>query len=409
MSVQRLGILLWLAKGGIMETHRRQVRGVLWATLAGVGLLATMAQAVPQYTFVDLGTGPAGCTSARLAGASDGLLVGIGAATGLPAQAVVWQGAGLSPTNVTPSGFDTIQLTSAAGGQFVGYGSGPATGYVSPPSPTHQTHALLWTGVGAPVIDLNPVGATGSSASAVYGNRQGGSAFGHAMLWSGSATQFVDLNPTDAIGSGIYGMDADHQVGYLSGPGTGNYSHAALWSGTPDSAVDLNPSWLLESTGLGVGGGQTVGYGLLPSMSTHAILWAAETSDSATDLHPTGFTSSRAYATNGKNQIGHGTTGGYDHALLWSGTAESVVDLQVFLPPVYLLSSAKAMDDLGNIYGYASIDGIHLHAAMWVPVPEPSTFFLLWVTAAGSLHRTRRLNARISTARRLQISDPRPS
>src|SRR5437588_12954646 len=51
---------------------------------------------------------------------------------------------------------------------------------------------------------------------------------------------------------------------------------------------------------------------------------------SYTDLNPTGFTGSRGYGNSGGREVGEGfgsATGKRNHALLWSGTAGSVVDL----------------------------------------------------------------------------------
>ena len=59
----------------------------------------------------------------------------------------------------------------------------------------------------------------------------------------------------------------------------------------------------------------------------HALLWTG-TADSYVDLHPTGFEFSNASDVFENTQVGAGydpLTGG--HALLWNGTAESVVDL----------------------------------------------------------------------------------
>jgi hypothetical protein len=49
----------------------------------------------------------------------------------------------------------------------------------------------------------------------------------------------------------------------------------------------------------------------------------------AIDLHPSGFTSSEALGVSGGQQVGFGESveGGGPHALLWTGSAGSVVDL----------------------------------------------------------------------------------
>jgi hypothetical protein len=80
------------------------------------------------------------------------------------------------------------------------------------------------------------------------------------------------------------------------------------------------------------------------------------------DLHPSVFPSSEALAVSGGQQVGDGFTGisGINHALLWTGSADSVVDLHNFLPPEFTSSIAEGIDADGNIVGYGSApDGTH--------------------------------------------------
>jgi hypothetical protein len=78
-------------------------------------------------------------------------------------------------------------------------------------------------------------------------------------------------------------------------------------------------------------GGQVVGsgYGSATGEYDHALLWSG-TASSAVDLNPSGFTQSYAFGTTGGQQVGYGegsATGGNNYALLWTGTASSAVDL----------------------------------------------------------------------------------
>src|SRR5262245_18045316 len=68
----------------------------------------------------------------------------------------------------------------------------------------------------------------------------------------------------------------------------------------------------------------------------------------ATLLHPAGVDSSAAYTVAGASQVGLGRTDGQVHALLWYGTAASVVDLN---PNGYDSSIATGIADgkqIGN-------------------------------------------------------------
>src|SRR5437867_4240371 len=92
-------------------------------------------------------------------------------------------------------------------------------------------------------------------------------------------------------------------------------------------ATDLNPtSGYASSNALGAGGAQ-VGSGDV-GLINHALLWSG-TAASVVDLNPTGTIGSIAYGVDGSHQVGVKLTDGVhpDHALLWSGTAASVVEL----------------------------------------------------------------------------------
>ena len=62
----------------------------------------------------------------------------------------------------------------------------------------------------------------------------------------------------------------------------------------------------------------------------HALLWSG-TAESVVDLNPTGFTESRGMALAENRQVGQGrsptATGNLFHALLWQGSANSYVGL----------------------------------------------------------------------------------
>ena len=73
-----------------------------------------------------------------------------------------------------------------------------------------------------------------------------------------------------------------------------------------------------------------------------------------------------------------------EHALVWSGSARSGVDLKGYLPAGFTDANALGIDSNGDIVGFA-YDGPagygQGHAFLWQPVPEPCS--LMFVAAAG--------------------------
>ena len=114
---------------------------------------------------------------------------------------------------------------------------------------------------------------------------------------------------------------------------------------------------------LGAGGGQQVG-----ACGGHALLWTGSAA-SCVDLTPFAGWTAEAWATNGSQQVGTGgPLGTYEaHALVWSGSAGSCIDLNAFLPPGFIGSVARGIDEEGRIVGRAFLEGGAYHAVMWVP------------------------------------------
>jgi hypothetical protein len=332
--------------------------------------LATEAQ---TYTFIDLN--PSGYNYSVATGIYGSQQVGSG-----DNHALLWSGAADSAVDLHPSGYDSSYATGVYGSQQVGQGIGT----------NGDTHALLWSGTAASAVDLHPSGYNYSVATGIYGSQQVG--YGnptnggtHALLWSGTAASAVDLHPSGYGSSSATGIYGSQQVGY--GNPTNAGQHALLWSGTAASAVDLHPPALpgefippwFVTFALGISGSQQVGYGYGPRTFglDCALLWSG-TADSLVMLSPAGYYKSRALGTSGSQQVGYGNNEFNDHALLWSGTRDSVVVLHNFLSSNYTDSHAYSIDANGKIVGdaYNSSTG-NWDAILWVLVPEPATVWLL--------------------------------
>jgi len=228
------------------------------------------------------------------------------------------------------------------------------------------------------VVVLNPPGWGYSYAAGVSGGQQVGSGCGttgwHACLWSGTPESCVDLHPSGFPASEAEGISDGQQVGMVGS--SAFVGHASLWSGTPESWVDLHPNPHFEwpdycegSEACGVSGGQQVGTGFFPRRFTsRALLWSG-TAESCIDLNPSGFSESWAYGISGGQQVGQGyvapASGMNMHALLWSGTPESCVDLH---PSGFQGSVAYGVSGGQQVgFGYVGYVGGYMiyHALLW--------------------------------------------
>lgn len=358
------------------------------AVTALVALSLAMAQtAQAQYVAVDLTPAPGVLMApAQAYGADNGQQVGFGSLANGNSHALLWPSSAIGFVDLHPGGMVSSLAVGIGDGQQAGYGL----------LSNGNFHALLWTGSAASAIDLNPPSWASQAFAAAGGQQVGfGTLLGHvqgrttqapdhALLWASSATSVVDLHPSQYVDSRARGVSQGTQVGYGDVSGLGQIDpHALLWYGSAQSVVDLHPAGFINSEAWAVSGSQQVGFATLPNGSiTHALLWAGSAA-SVVDLHPSAYVYSAASAINGGKQAGYGFVAdpnapvlmasvgltGYTHALIWSGSANSVIDLNQFLPAGYTDAVASGVDAQGNIVGAASgpaTQGV-AHAFLWKP------------------------------------------
>ena len=322
-----------------------------------------------QYVAIDLG--PVSRASAIAAGQQGGYTC---CGPTVTRHALLWSGSAstmtdLHPANLAPQTESGINAMSPGQqGGFVGNFAG------------------IWYGTAASYVNIHPAGYTQSvvigmgdgqivGVGNVFDPTQPDSTIQHALLWSGaSASAATDLHPGGGWRSSFaYGAAGGKQVGAILNSSS---EHAVIWSGTARSLVDLHSSKFISTVAYGIYGGKQVGYGYLQSSGAHgtslffnhALLWSGSAS-TMVDLHPAAYSHSFARGLNASRQVGYGYIGSTYHALAWSGTAASVIDLHQFVPNGYPESDAFGVDIAGNIVGVAgdSVSDVW-HAILWMPL-----------------------------------------
>ncbi|MEQ1821584.1 MAG: PxKF domain-containing protein [Fimbriimonadaceae bacterium] len=323
--------------------------------LATVSLLPGMSLA--QYTFSSLLPTVAHDQSFGLAIDGTGQ-AGYCVDTSFVSRASIWQNTGASLVDLHPSGFFLSQATGCSGTSQVGFGM----------DSSFSIRALLWSGTAASAVDLTPAGALSAFCTGVSGSEQVGFAdFGsgsRAIVWNGTAASFQDITPSGASAATVLCTSGGTQGGWSNITGD---NHATIWSGSAVSASDIHPAAYTVSQVSATDGNTHGGFAILGGVE-RAAFWGTS---GFVDLHPAGYQQSAVRGVSSTKQAGYGLdAGGVSHALVWSGTAASVVDLNQFLPIGYTGAQALGMDDNGNIVGVAfgGTSSGQAEAVVWNPV-----------------------------------------
>jgi len=279
-----------------------------------------------------------------------------------------------------PGGWNYSWATSTTASQIGGYvyntyGTNERAGY--------WDASLAWTSLHpASGYDRSAVNSTIGTLQAGWARPTGANA--QAAVWQGTAASFDNLNPAGASESQVFAIAPSGTV--LGGQaGISMTRHAGVWTGSGGTWTwkDLYPtgasghSYIFGTTDTLQGGYVTVGG------NTHASTWNG-TKASWQDLHPgaTGATASRIQAVTDTYQAGYITLGtpAHNEAGVWSGTADSWLNLHSMLPTEY--ATASAAFGIYESGGETWVCGIattatQTHAVVWHMVPEPSALALL--------------------------------
>jgi hypothetical protein len=205
--------------------------------------------------------------------------------------------------------------------------------------------------------------AQNGDAQSAYGGRQYGSVHNntrsHAAMWTGTPESLTDLAPGNVTSSFFQGTDGVNAVGVLNVSGM---SQAGLYLASSNSWVSLHPSNYQLSIATAVSGSAQVGYIFYTTTTqiNHAAVWHG-TPESVVDLTPGNAFQGEALGVYNEVEVGYRTTvDSWHHACIWTGTAESRVDIH---PAGAENSHANGIFGTEQV-GYFDFDGKQ-HACLW--------------------------------------------
>ena len=136
--------------------------------------------------------------------------------------------------------------------------------------------------------------------------------------------------------------------------------------------VDLHNPTYSNDDPVDIGGGKQVGNNQLAATGVgRPVLWSG-TADSAIDMTPPGYDSAALSGTSATHQVGiviGPSTGGWNHAALWNSTPESVVDLHGPSPGNSEAVDVSGSQQVGN-RDHGPFGQMVGHAALWHGTPE---------------------------------------
>ena len=292
-------------------------------------------------------------------------------ALGPVAHPFAWNVTTNAMTDLNPSGYDGAFISGADGVQEVGIG------YTS----DHKTVGLVWNGLSNKPIQIFPTGLLQVILNAVDNGFQVGDAtpvtpvIQHPFVFNGTNSA-VDLLPNGFLAGGALCISGNKIGGYVQPTSMTDPRQAALWPfHTSVSFVNLQPVAYTASAVQGISPDQQVGYGVTTQKDTdggdfvsHALLWTGSAA-SVVDLNPSDKVGSFANAVRNGVQVGQfynlNLTNIY-MACVWKGTAASMVNLDALIPFDHMGSLASAIDDQGIIYGTYIARGEY-HSIAWIP------------------------------------------
>ncbi|MCA9304147.1 MAG: immunoglobulin domain-containing protein, partial [Phycisphaerales bacterium] len=263
-----------------------------------------------------------------------------------------WSGSAASGVNLTPSGSQGGSVLDFKGDKLVGWWWWPYQCYISGQWYTCYLRRGAWWNLNGSFHATNYSGYEYTLMSATDGvsvvgtgttDDASGNVYNKAVIWQAPTHEFAySLHPTGYRNSSASAVDGDDQYGTASLPFA--IVHAARWSGTSSTFVDMHPSWASNSAIVDASDGQQVGV-VNQWSNSHAVIWSG-TPESIIDIHPDGALSSTVSDCEGGLQLGavNYDDGTGSHPGIWAGSASTFVDLSAVVPAGYSGLSLTAID-----------------------------------------------------------------
>lgn len=363
--------------------------------LASFGILAVavLAHAAPQYSIVDLGLVPGGDGGTKAyAINSAGQVVGsdIGGT-----KSFLWTpGGGMRIVPELENDFPWVPSFNAAydindRGQVVG----------------ESNNAGFWWDSNTP--DAAPMNLRKVHDSffpyainnwGIIAGKTGGNVA--AVIMPGAGLRSVPLPPLGYAEGAARAVNSTGSVAgdiwrWEAGTGRDEWPEANLWAGGPASVnMGLLSAADQGSRGYGLNDlNHVVGLVQDPEWNEQAFFWSEAGGMQALAMLPGelddgGRTQSAAYAVNNLDFIVGQSSG---HAALWT-PADGVLQLDQLLDGTgagWVLSTARDINERGQIVGWGSFNDEPYHAYVMTPVPEPATAGLVGLAVLAIARRRR--------------------
>lgn len=334
-------------------------KSTIFVVFATVLTISSAAKADPLYSITELGSLGGNLTIPYGINAS-GVIVGVAQNSNGLYQSTLWQANSTVPINLG----DGLAFSQALGINNKGIVVGSSNGNAAFWQPGSTIPNYLTTGGNSYAAGINSIGQ-------IVGFDNG-----NPVLWQYGSTTAITL--AGVHGGSAVGINNSGQIaGAVFSPTNG-----ALWQSASATPLIMNTLGGTYSEANAINNlGQIVGYSEASGHVMLASLWQPGSST------PTALSSdtSDAFSINANGEIvGYITTGGTQHAALWSPNSAAPIDLNILVSiSNSYLKYAYGINDTGQIVAESASGKAYLLTPASVPVP--ASIWLFGSTLLGLL------------------------